>query len=62
VIRTVTTIVTASTALVVVVVITVGIAFCGIVSTTSWGMEIDSARTRSANGATLISTINSSFE
>jgi hypothetical protein len=62
VIHTVTAVVTASTALVVVVVVTVGVAFYGLVSRPSWGMEIDSARTRSANGATLISTINSSFE
>lgn len=27
-----------------------------------WGMETDSARTRSADGTTLVSTINSSFK
>jgi hypothetical protein len=61
-IHTVTTVVAASTALVVVVVITVSVALCDTVSTTFWGMTIDCARTRSAHGTTLVSTINSSFK
>jgi hypothetical protein len=60
VIHTVATIVAASTALVGVVVI--GIAFYGCCQRGVLGMGSDSARTRSADGTTLVSTINGSFE